>query len=442
MSTSIPDKAIPQLTEKPRLASGFLWITWSAVIGIANSLLIWVFMARFRDIEEVGKFSIVMGLYALFFSIVSLGLMPYLVNEISKRTSADGKPDDSVFSFIGSSSALLLLSGLATAAVMCATAFLESDSEQVRSAAMVLSIGLIPCGLITLAESTAISFGRAGLVAVSTTIENILRTIVPIMLIWWGFDFFYVCLSFAAVRFIALGVYLVSELDLLARSTFNKTQFREVLTACPTFAGITIFSSINWQAALLMLGYLATEAESAKYGVASRFLVPVTIMMASFASVLQPNVSRKAAEGLSSLISYLARSARIPLIGAIALGILTPLFAEQVLGILFGAEYQDGAAVLDILVLCIIPFSLVMISATGLIATGSQRIDLIANILGVIVCIATALVLIPAYGSTGAALAQLFSFISMAAVNIGYLSRQKVTEFKLVRTVSTDEVAP
>ena len=442
MEIHTTSSTISPRSTRSRLAGSFLWITWSAVISIGNSLLIWVFMARLRDVEEVGKFSIVMGLFALFFSIVSLGLMPYLVNEISRRTKADGRPGDEVFNFIGSSSALLLLSGVITAGVMCATSFIVSGSWAVRSSAIILSLGLIPCGLITLAEATAISIGRARLVAISSRIENILRTIVPILLIWLGFDLFYVCLSFAAVRFVALGVYLAFELDLLARSAFSKVEFNQILRASPTFAGITIFSSINWQAALLLLAYLSTEAESAKYGAVSRFLVPVSIMLASFASVIQPAVSRKAGESFPTLVGFLAKIGRLPFAAAVLIGIMTPLLSGPLLITLFGTNYQDAAMVLNILAVCIIPFFLVMISATGLIATGSQRVDLAANILGVLVCISTALLLIPKSGATGAALAQLFSFIAMAAVNIGYLSRKTLTGYTMVRTViTTDEVS-
>ena len=39
------------------LGRNFLWMTWSGVISIANSLLVWVFMARMRDIDDVGRFT-------------------------------------------------------------------------------------------------------------------------------------------------------------------------------------------------------------------------------------------------------------------------------------------------------------------------------------------------------------------------------------------------
>lgn len=420
---------------KIRLGRNFAWIAWSGFVSIANSVLVWVFMARMRDVDEVGRFTIVMGLYALFHSIVSLGLMTYLINEVSRRRVAGAETGNSIHKFISSASVFLLISGILSAIAMLATGFLISESWPVRISTLVLSSALIPTGAVTLFEAASISYGRARLVAVATTVENLLRTIVPLALIWANFDIVSICLSFAVVRFIALAVYLIIARDHIIRFRFSKVEFRKIAAVCPTFAGTIIFASINWQASLILLGYLSTEAETAKYGAASRFLIPVSILMASFASVIQPTVVMYAEKIRSDLGSYLAKTARIPLIAATLIAIGSPFLSRQVVTVLFGPSYESAAPVLNILALSIIPFCLVMVAASGLVATNSQRVDLIANILGVIVCFGSGAILIPRYGAVGAAAAQLFSFISMALVEVIYLSR-KLGSFSIWRTAS------
>ncbi|HLM00730.1 MAG TPA: hypothetical protein VK400_06720, partial [Pyrinomonadaceae bacterium] len=186
-----------------------LWMAWSGAVSIANSILIWVFMARMRDVEELGRFTIVMALYALFFSVCSLGLMPYMVNEISRRKarSESGESGESgeksaagVSGFIGGASAFLLVSGICCAVLMAACGFWASESWSVRVSTMILSLAMIPTGLIGVAEATAISYGRTRLIAFVTTLENVLRTAVPLGLIWLGYDISAVCVSFVAVR--------------------------------------------------------------------------------------------------------------------------------------------------------------------------------------------------------------------------------------------------
>lgn len=399
------------------------WITWSGLVNIANSVAVWIFMARMRDVDEVGRFAIVMGIYALFNTIVSLGLMNYLINEISRRRTKGIDGSGSMHKFLSSAAVFLLISGIFFAVVMSVTGFALSESWEVRISTLILSPALIPTGLVTLVEASAISFGRARLVAKATTVENILRTVIPLGFIVAGFDMWAICASFAVVRFIALLVYLLAARGHLARFQFSNFEFHSILAIFPTFAGTIIFASINWQASLLLLGYLSSEAETAKYGAASRFLVPASILMASYASVIQPSVARYAMQIKEQLGSYLAKTARIPLILATLAAVASPFLSGPILAFMFGPSYEAAGSTLNILALSMIPFCLVIVSASGLVATGSQRVDLFANILGAIVCIGSGAILIPRYGAVGAAAAQLFSFLSMALVEVTYLSR-------------------
>lgn len=399
------------------------WITWSGAVNIANSVAVWIFMARMRDVDEVGRFAIVMGIYALFNTIVSLGLMNYLINEISRRRVTGTQDTGILHKFISSAAVFLLISGVFFAIAMSVCGFVLSENWEVRISTLLLSPALIPTGLITLLEASAISFGRARLVAKATTVENVLRTLIPLGLIFAGSGMLAICASFAVVRFMALSVYLTAARNHLPRFEFSRFELRSILLIVPTFAGTIVFASINWQASLLLLGYLSSESETAKYGAASRFLVPASILLASYASVIQPSVARYAGEMREKLGAYLAKAASIPLILATLAAVASPLLSRPILTFMFGTSYETAGLTLDILAVGMIPFCVVIVSASGLVATGSQRIDLLANVLGAIVCVGTGAMFIPRYGAVGAAAAQLCSFITMAVIDVVFLSR-------------------
>jgi O-antigen/teichoic acid export membrane protein len=406
-----------------------LWMVWSGSISIANSVVLWIFIARMRDVEEMGRFTIVMGLYALFFNVCSLGLIPFLVNEISRRkeqrdTSALPKKEQTITGFISSAAILLLLSGIGCAVLMTICGFLISESWSVRISTLILSLAIIPTGVIGVAEATAVSFGRTRLIAFVSTLENLLRTAIPFALIWFGFDISVICASFVLVRFTALLPYLWAVRRKLSSFAFNAADFSQTLKVSPTFGGTIILASINWQAAIILLGLLSTEAESAKYGVASRFLIPVSILMASYANVIQPVIARYTESSIENAGSYLSKMLRYPLILSTIAAIASPFLSRQVLTIFFGNAYAEAAATLNVLAMSVVPFCLVMIVSRGLIATNSQHIDFFANALGVVTCIVAGLLLIPRYGATGAADAQLLSFVSMALIETCYLSRK------------------
>ncbi|HLM00034.1 MAG TPA: polysaccharide biosynthesis C-terminal domain-containing protein, partial [Pyrinomonadaceae bacterium] len=155
---------------------------------------------------------------------------------------------------------------------------------------------------------------------------------------------------------------------------------------------------------------------------------------------IQPVISEYAQRaGAISAGSYLSRMASYPLILATLAAIFSPFLSQQVLSILFGASYFDVAPTLDILALSVVPFCLVMVAARGLVANGAQHVDLLANAVGVVACLAAGVLLIPQYGARGAAMAQLFSFSLMALLEIVYLSRRAVG-FSLWHPVSLSSV--
>ena len=410
-----------------------LWMGWSGSMGIANSVVLWIFIARMRDVEEMGRFTIVMGLYALFYNICSLGLVPFHVNEISRRNGRKdfSTPDNkrAITDYISSATILSLISGTVCAVLMAAGGFMVSSSWSVRIAALILSFAIIPTSLISVAEAAAVSFGRTRLIAFVSTLENVLRTIIPFALIWFGFDISVVCLSFVTVRLTALIPYLWVTRRKITDFCFNAADFGKILRVSPTFSGTIILSSINWQLPIILLGFLSTEIESAKYGVASRFLIPVSILMASFADVIHPLIVRYMADSAAKAGAYILKMLSYPLILSTAAAIAAPFLSYRVLTILFGAAYADASATLNIMAISVIPFCVVMIVARGLVAANSQHIDLLANAFAVVACIIGGWFLIPRYGGIGAAAAQLLSLLVMALTAGGYLSR-KIVNFR------------
>jgi len=372
-------------TENPKseIVRNVLWMAWSGAISVANSVAVWVFMARWREADEIGRFTVVMSFYMLFFTICSLGLSPFMVNEISRRIGENRAADAE--KFIGTATLSLLIWGMVCAVLMTLAGFIFSPSAEVRIATLVLSLAMIPTGAVTCAESAALAFGKTRLIALVNTLENILRTVIPVALIFFGYGLPVICAAFVLVRFVSLTVYFFANLKLSAITVFEREIFQKLLKAAPTFAGITVLAALNWQIVTIFLGRFSSEIESAKYGVASRFLIPVMILMAGYAGVIQPLLANKTREKLGLFLSKIIRNL---LLLATFAALLAPLFSRFVLTFLFGENFAASAPVLNILALTVVPFCAVMIVGRGLVATGSQHIDLIANAAGVLVCVA------------------------------------------------------
>src|SRR5688500_11928749 len=86
------------------IGRGFFWMALSGTVSIANSVVLWIFLARMRPAEELGRFTIVMAVYALFVSVCSLGLMPYFVTEIRRLRDKTNGAGRTVVGFISGAS--------------------------------------------------------------------------------------------------------------------------------------------------------------------------------------------------------------------------------------------------------------------------------------------------------------------------------------------------
>lgn len=397
-------------------------MAWSGAVSIANSVAVWMVMARWREPEEIGRFTIVMSLYMLFFTICSLGLGPFLVNEISKLLNVGDREGARRFS--GTAVSSLSIWGIASMLLMAGSGFLASPSGEVTSATALLALAMIPTGAIAGFEALSLSTGKTRLIAFATTVENVLRTIIPVALIVEGLGITAVCGAFVAVRFAALAIYIFAFRKELTPFSLHLPTFANIARNAPTFAGISILASLNWQIVTILLGRLSSETESARYGVASRFLIPAMILMSGYAGVIQPMLAGRTAVRLGTYLSGVMRNLLLP---ATVAAIAAPFLSPFVLRLLFGENFVAGAPSLDILALTVVPFSAVMIAGRGLVASGAQHIDLIANLIGVGVCLVGGIFLIPANGAVGAATAQFLSLLAMAVFELGFLSRNVLT---------------
>jgi O-antigen/teichoic acid export membrane protein/glycosyltransferase involved in cell wall biosynthesis len=392
------------------------WLVWSGALSIANGLLLWMAMARWREAAEVGQFATVMSVYGIFLTLCSLGLGPYLASEIARRT--DRKQ------FVASAVALVFSWSVVCAIAMVATGFVISPSPRVQQATAILSLAMLPIGLISVGEAVFIALGRTRVIALATTTENLLRSVIPLLLLYHGYPLPVICLSFVAVRVAACGAYaIVARKQLKSLLSPAWPLVRSIVTVAPTFAGVTILATVHWQIGTVLAGRLSGETAAAEFGVASRFLVPVTILLFGYVNVVQPVAGRLAANSLNQLGKFLSRGMRLVIALALPLAVGGWLLGRELLILLFGPRYAGAAAALGLLATSVIPLGVVLIASRGLIATGRQRFDLLGNLIGVVTNVALNFVLIPRYGATGAATAQLLSMTTMAVVETWYGTR-------------------
>jgi len=264
-----------------------VWMAWAGTINIANSLVIWLALARWRSSAEVGQFATVISLQTIFMTVCGLGLTPYLTSQLARRTERR--------SLVASAASVIMFWSCLCMIAMLAAGYYFNASTIGQSAAYILSFSIIPTGLISLGEAIFTACGQVRVIALATTIENLLRTIIPLLLLYRGHSLPVVCLSFVLVRLAACAVYVLVAWQKFGVLTMPERRLvREIVSVAPAFAGVTLFAALHWQLGTVLASKLGGEAAAADFGVASRFLVPVMVLLCSYVSVIQPAASRLA----------------------------------------------------------------------------------------------------------------------------------------------------
>jgi O-antigen/teichoic acid export membrane protein len=111
------------------------------------------------------------------------------------------------------------------------------------------------------------------------------------------------------------------------------------------------------------------------------------------------------------------------LILILPIAIITTLFAEQILFLLYGKGFEQAASTLQVLVWTGVMFPVANIFGNALIASHRQNIDLWVNSIGAVFNVCLNLILIPRYSHFGAGLATLISISFFIVIQYYIISK-------------------
>jgi len=221
----------------------------------------------------------------------------------------------------------------------------------------------------------------------------------------WGWVFAIMVTPFLASYFLEKKVFPIFKTKVKAVSV-DKELF--AFSFPLLFAGIA--GMIMGWTDTLMLGYFSSSADVGIYNAALPTAQLIRGIPAAFVAIFFPVVSelyaRNKIEDLRRTYSAVTKW-MLALIFPIFLLVL--LFPEQIIKILFGAEYVAGATALSILVFGFMIYAAIGPSGAILRSYGRTKIVMMTNYIGAVINFGLNFLLIPIYGVNGAAVATGFS---------------------------------
>jgi O-antigen/teichoic acid export membrane protein len=178
---------------------------------------------------------------------------------------------------------------------------------------------------------------------------------------------------------------------------------------------------------LLLLGMLTGSSSFvASYKVAYAIPAAMSIVSNSIGMFVAPYFVKYETDKRWVWSNYL----RVLAVSVVALGILTIIlmvFADQIIVVLYGAQYSDSVDVMRLLLVAVFLSNAVRYTAANLLAAmGSIRANLVVSAIGIIIQIGLDILLIPSNGMEGAAIASIIVYTLMSvAITTVFVSLYK-----------------
>jgi len=395
------DQAPPATRHAPTagLHRNFLYAAASS--GSAALLLAVLMLAgRTLGTEAFGQFSWVVSLATIGEALMDWGLHQVAIRSVAREHASAG----AVFR---SSIALKFVPSVVMVVVLTLIGRWAKSEPDVRLACALLAISAVMRSYLLTIRGVLQGLERFSWDTAIVLLDRILLLAFSAAVLLSGGRLVALAWAFVAARTVAIVVAFAIARGHIGALTpsFDIDLWRDLGQRALPLGAFLILLNLYSYIDTVMLGVMSTDAETGLYSAAYRIYEGVTYGAAVLSAVLTPRLSSEFARDKASFTS-LARLGFWTSIGmAAVLGLITAALAPWGLNVLFHAPYVPAARTLRILSAGLVVVFPIWILQAVAIATATERVLLTTTAIGVIVNVSANLVLIPAAGRDGAALA-------------------------------------
>ncbi len=397
--------AVQPVARRIRLNS--IWLLLARLITQAQLIVFTVLVARSLGAGGFGQYAFVAALIFLGNVATTFGTDTLLIREVARdRQTHNG--------FIPAALGIqLTLSVIWLLVVGIGADVLKGQSPDVVLALKVYSLSLIPLAFFTVFTAVLRAHERMD-------VYLLLNGIVALMQLagaWWVLaqngNLLSLVMMLNVVQLCAAiiaGVLCRSSLPAFHfHWSVTRSQLIDVARLAWPFALLGVLAVIYQRLGVLMLSTLGTESQTGWYAAATRVVEPLKILHFAVLGALLPALAHLevsiADRQQNRITAHLFQRSMLFLliVSALAAGAISVL-AQPIVILLFGASYAPSAALVQLLAISLIPYTISASLSLRLVTQRKERRVLWVTALSVIVAFFLNRWLIPGYASSGAAL--------------------------------------
>lgn len=380
-----------------------------AKLSTPLSSFVLVFMiARSLGASVLGEYSAALSLLFIFQAVVSLGF-PYL---ITKDVAQDHAKADR---YLTNASFVSILFAVVTAIIMCLVIHMITSNRSTVMATYILSVSLIPYAIATVGQSISRGYEKLNHIAITMIAGNAFKIVIGLIILVKGYGLASLMITITASYFVIsiISYYLAIRLTSPQFRWFAiDTEFcKWIIGASPVFGLILILGTVRSNIDSILLNAIMGEREVGLYSAAYRLVNMFSIGIGFYIMGAQPVLFGLYKTSLERFRSVSIESIRYFIIALFPVVVVCSILNKQIILFLFTEEFLPSAQVLSISIWIIVIAAINQVLANVLIASHNQKVNLYANIVGLVANIVLNLVLVPRMSMIGAGIANTASAV-------------------------------
>ncbi|WP_229248473.1 flippase [Dyadobacter sandarakinus] len=397
------------------------WLAFDKALRIIIGLLVGIWVARYLGPAQWGKLNYILAIIGILIPLCNLGMDGFLVKSIVQNPQARNELLGTAFVSriailpiaFGAASLFLFASGavfddfLLFVLLSCNFLIAPFDLIDIEFQARLQS------RLTVISKNTAYIIGAAGKIYLITSHKP---------LFWFA-----AIMGLETLLSYAFLVFIYQKRYNLRDWKFSSAIVNDFVRTCWPFVISNVAIILYMRVDQLMIEQLSGTRELGLFSSVVRLselflFIPVAVCSSYMPTLINHQKEANNAKFLSGIQTLMNWMTRISLGSAIVVS----LFADQIIHLLFGPEFNGASDVLIIYIWSIIPVYLGVAASQYLIIENLQKYSLFKTLSGLIMNIVLNLLLIPWYGAKGAAIATVISYSVSAILSNAFFNATRL----------------
>lgn len=397
------------------------------VVGLfakAAGLVVAVLVARYLGASAMGLFALLFSVIFLMEILVSAGMTDSLVRDVA----ADPLSARALHSL---ALKLVLVLGLAAAALIGGWAAVFMEPGPARNCVLVIAAGAPVSGAFAVSQAVLQGLERAVFLIWVNFTARLVSLVLLAIALFYGAGVEAAIASHVLFQAFALVFFVAALRRHLPNAKVNVPPAQLFRRSAP-FAASRLLRILGIRLPSLILPAAAGLAPAGIFDAANRF--SSTLGMATSASVvgLMPSFARSLGAGASQSTDLVAYSVKYMCLGMAAISTAIALLAHYIIQLFFGEAFYEAGLPLQILAWAQVLFAMDAVLQQAMLASNAAPAVIRHSIVGLATQLATILILFKVLGLPGVALAVFLGSAVALALDLGFVIRH-IAAFSIVR---------